>query len=350
MIRTLKTNIVFQIFLITSLLYFLGCDEKGNIKNPKNLNERLVINLKGEWKFSLGDSFEWSKADFNDSSWELINVPSSWENQGFHGYDGFAWYRKEFTVSDDLSKENLYLILGFVDDVDQTFLNGELIGLSGGFPPNYNTAYNAYRKYKIPAELLKKGKNVIAVRVYDHQLEGGIMSGEPGIYAVQNEINPDLSFEGIWKFKIGDDNSRADKNYDDSNWDSLFVPAHWEMQGYRDYDGFAWYRKIFFINKELSRERLLLLLGKIDDIDQTFINGIQIGSTGIWNFDKVPAQFNTRNEWEQKRIYSIPDGILNFNGKNVIAVRVYDGFQDGGIYQGPIGIITQKKFRQSFSK
>ncbi|AFH50395.1 Glycoside hydrolase family protein [Ignavibacterium album JCM 16511] len=342
-----------KILLPTVTCFFLlvGCVENTNkAEIPIRLNEKILIELKGKWKFSLGDSPERSKVDFNDDNWELIDVPSSWENQGFHGYDGFAWYRKEFTVTDDLSFENLYLILGFVDDVDETYLNGKLIGLSGGFPPNYNTAYNAYRRYKIPSGLLRKEKNVIAVRVYDKELEGGIIGGEPGIYAVLNELNPDLTLEGIWKFKIGDDKVRADKNYDDSDWDSLFVPAHWEMQGYRDYDGFAWYRKKFSISKELSKERLVLLMGKIDDIDQTYINGVQIGSTGLWNFNKVPTDFNTGNEWEQKRIYSIPDGLLNFNDENIIAVRVYDGFRDGGIYQGPIGIITEKKFRQSSSR
>ncbi len=351
MIKEIIKSDGFSFLLMISLLFLSGCVEKKSKEpNREKQNEKMVISLKGQWKFSLGDSAEWSAPDYDDGNWEKVNVPSSWENQGFHGYDGFAWYRKEFFIDRDLTEENLYLILGFIDDVDQTYLNGKLIGLSGGFPPNYNTAFNAYRRYKIPINLLTKGRNVISVRVYDQELEGGIMSGEPGIYNVLNEINPDLSLEGIWKFKIGDDKLRAEQNYDDSDWDSLFVPAHWEMQGYREYDGFAWYRKKFFINEELSKDRLILLLGRIDDIDQTFVNGIQIGSTGLWNFDKLPSEFNRRNEWEQLRIYSIPEGILKFGKENIIAVRVYDGFQDGGIYKGPIGIITQKKYRQFSSR
>lgn len=351
MIRQMKTYNLLFLCTLLSVILIAGCNEGNNTQeNRQRVDEKLLVDLKGEWKFSLGDSFNWKLKDFNDNNWEKITVPSSWENQGFHGYDGFAWYRKEFFLKDDFSQENLYLILGFVDDVDLTFLNGELIGLSGGFPPTYNTAYNAFRKYKIPNSLLKKGKNVIAVRVFDQELEGGIMSGDIGIYSFNNEINPDISLEGIWKFKVGDDKIRSDVNYNDSDWDSLFVPAHWDMQGYRNYDGFAWYRKTFRIDKKFSEEKLILLLGKVDDIDQTFINGVQIGSTGLWNFEKVPQEFNTRNEWEQNRIYSIPDGILNFNGENVISVRVYDGFQDGGIYQGPVGIITQKKFREFNSR
>ena len=38
------------------------------------------------------------------------------------------------------------------------------------------------------------------------------------------------------------------------------------------------------------------------------------------------------------RAYPIPDGLLRFEGENVLAVRVYDGLYDGGIFEGPVGI------------
>jgi len=61
------------------------------------------------------------------------------------------------------------------------FFNGVKIGFSGGFPPNYYTAWNAEREYRIPNELLNyNGDNVIAVRIYDKGGEGGIYSGEVG--------------------------------------------------------------------------------------------------------------------------------------------------------------------------
>jgi hypothetical protein len=55
-----------------------------------------------------------------------------------------------------MEDKDLYLVLGYVDDVDQTFINGHLIGVSGGFPNDYRTAYNAFRKYFIPKEYLNK--------------------------------------------------------------------------------------------------------------------------------------------------------------------------------------------------
>ena len=49
--------------------------------------------------------------NFDDSEWEKINVPSSWENQGFHGYDGYAWYRTSFKLKTSDAEKDLHLDL-----------------------------------------------------------------------------------------------------------------------------------------------------------------------------------------------------------------------------------------------
>ncbi|MBP9581026.1 MAG: beta galactosidase jelly roll domain-containing protein [Ignavibacteriaceae bacterium] len=339
------------ILLLLLTLTLNGCFEDRSVQPQKSSSEKLLIDLSGRWRFSLGDKMKWKEKSFNDNSWEKIMVPSSWENQGFHGYDGYAWYRTSFKLSKANETKDLYLILGYVDDVDQTFINGNLIGVSGGFPNNYRTAYNAFRKYYIPKEYLSKdGENVIAVRVYDDELDGGIISGNIGIYFVEPGFEPDINLSGIWDFKTDDDSSFIKNDKVDSNTVKLMVPAHWDIQGYEYYDGFAWYKKSFFLPKELAGESMILLLGKIDDIDQTFVNGILVGSTGLWNFKNVPTDFNSNFEWTQERIYSVPAKLLKFGETNTIAVRVYDGYKDGGIYEGPIGLITQSNYKKYFGK
>jgi sialate O-acetylesterase len=53
-----------------------------------------------------------------------------------------------------------------------------MIGQLGIFPPHYESAYNAQITYAIPENLLNlKGENVIAIRVYDENGEGGLVSG-----------------------------------------------------------------------------------------------------------------------------------------------------------------------------
>lgn len=306
---------------------------------------KQLLDLSGSWKFTIGDEMSWAETGFDDSAWDNIYVPSSWEDEGYPGYNGYAWYRKSFEYNSKFNFEELTLILGFIDDVDEVYLNGKLIGSSGSFPPNYTTSYSSERKYHIPDYLLNKtSKNVIAVRVYDARLQGGILRGNIGIYKDVDEMLPDLNLASNWKF-ITDDNPIFSKpEYNDSEWSQIRVPLRWDYQGYNDYDGFAWYRNKVIIPKDLYGQKLILLLGKIDDYDQTFFNGVEIGRTG--NIEDPPRRLFGSDEWTYNRAYLIPQELLQFDSENTIAVRVYDGYDNGGIYEGPIGIITQERYRE----
>lgn len=309
---------------------------------------KKVLDLRGEWKFSIGDNPEWSKLNYRDQNWETIKVPSSWENEGFHGYNGYAWYRREFNGNSAWSGSTLILNLGMIDDADEVFINGIKIGSTGSFPPNYQTAYNIHRRYTIPISILNlSGKNVIAVRVYDNELEGGMINGEQAIYSVRSELVLAQYLEGVWKFKTGDSPLYNENDFNDRSWEDIIVPGYWDAQGYSKYDGYAWYRLNFTPATNLLNQKLVLVLGRIDDFDQTFLNGVLIGSTG--NFNNPSIGFVHSNEYRAFRGYYIPQGVLK-EGENIISVRVFDAFQDGGIYNGPIGLITQDNYVNFFSK
>lgn len=340
----MKIISTYQFFILAAIIFVPGC----NINvNPEEANR--VIDLSGKWKFTIGDNTKWSEPDLNDDNWEEITVPSAWEDQGFHGYNGYAWYRKQLTISSHLKGQALYLHLGFVDDVDETYLNGNLIGSTGIFPPNYSTAYNAYRRYYLPEHYINfDGDNIISVRVYDAELSGGIISGQIGIFTLGNVPETEISLEGNWRFNTGDDLQRKEIFYDDSDWSSIIVPGTWETQGFPDYDGFAWYRRKFTLDEKYKDVLFVLVMGKIDDIDEVYLNGEMIGSTGDMNSE--PIVFNRYNEWAQLRGYYVPAGLLKFNEENLIAVRVYDGYLGGGIYEGPVGLVKQNKYREFWIK
>lgn len=310
--------------------------------------EDRLADLRGYWKFEIGDDLQRAKPDFDDSSWETIFVPSNWEDEGFPGYDGFAWYRKRFTLTaPDLAGNRYVLNLGRIDDADEVYLNGHPVGFSGRFPPKFETAYNIAREYNVPREYLNfEGENVVAVRVFDARLEGGIIEGRVGLYRYKNDIPLSLDLEGVWQFRIGDDPDWRHVNIENNRWENILVPMHWELQGYRDYDGFAWYRKTFRLPERFRGRKLYLLLGKIDDLDQTYLNGEMVGSTG--HFNNILGR-NPRvegDEWQVIRAYPLNEDLLNYGGENLIAVRVFDGLIDGGIFEGPVGIVTEAEYQQ----
>ncbi len=298
--------------------------------------------LRGSWRFEIGDDIEWAHPDFDDSGWEEVTVPSAWEDQGFPGYDGIAWYRTRFEAPFEWQGKTLHLLMGYIDDVDEVYLNGHFLGFMGQFPPNYIGSDNIPREYHLPVDYLNlSGTNTIAVRIYDHMLAGGIVRGRVGIYEEKQVLTPDFPLGGTWLFSTGDDPDRSDPSFDDRGWTEVYVPAYWETQGYKGYNGFGWYRKRFRLPPNLIGEKLILLLGKIDDLDETYLNGRRVGRTGV-----IPPQgdmFN-RAEYSFLRAYTIPPDMLYGDRDNVVAVRVYDGWLHGGIYQGPVGIVTRDRY------
>ena len=147
-----------------------------------------VVSFPDTWSFKIGDDSAYKEINLDDSGWEKISVTRYWESQGHNKYDGFAWYRLHFKIDKKLLNKELYLLVGKIDDCDETFLNGIFVGATGGLPPKYFSEYNTQRAYKIPRGALKE-KNVLAVRVYDGMLDGGIYGGVFGIYNKQQYVH-----------------------------------------------------------------------------------------------------------------------------------------------------------------
>ncbi len=146
-----------------------------------------------------------------------------------------------------------------------------------------------------------------------------------------------VGFPAKWKFMTGDSPVYQAEHYDDVAWDSMEVPAYWEAQGYPGYDGIAWYRTHFAVMPAMLRQDMVLLAGVIDDADETWINGVLVGKTG-----KFPP--DDQSAWDFPRAYILPKGLLK--AYNTLAIRVYDGFGGGGIYQGNIEVIPLNEYQK----
>lgn len=304
-----------------------------------------IVDLRGTWKFEVGDKRQFADPKFDDSKWEEIFVPEVWENEGYPGYDGYAWYRKKFSLPARAQNKNLYFHAGFIDDVSRIYFNGHLIGGKGIFPPQFETAYDQEVTVVIPREFIKfNQENVVAIRVYDDFRYGGITRGKVGVFEHTDEIKFAVRLPDLWKFKTGDSEQWSNRDFDDSKWEELMVPTPWDFQGFEEYDGFAWYRVSFTLPAGLQNEKLYVLLGKVDDIDEAYINGVKIGNTGRMEGSRWVQKIS--EEYQELRVYRIPATAIHVNQKNVLALRVFDKMKYGGVCEGPVGIITEKEYRR----
>ena len=154
-----------------------------------------------------------------------------------------------------------------------------------------------------------------------------------------------IKFPSVWKFIPGDNIDYAKPDYNDSQWKLLRVDKMWEDQGYPDLDGFAWYRVKVFIPSSLKekaylKDTLEISLGKIDDFDESFINGKIFGINGV-NVSlhkNIDTNFYdpSKTFWDMERVYKLPvnDPKIKWDSENVFAIRVYDRGGLGGIWSG----------------
>lgn len=141
------------------------------------------------------------------------------------------------------------------------------------------------------------------------------------------------------KFKTGDDPAWSAQEFDDSEWEEMTVAGIYDKYGYKDYDGYSWYRLHFTLPANMKTPKgvdvLRISLGPVDDCDQTFLNGKLIGGIGV-----MDGEYSSEDTYMFERDYYVEmnDPALVWGGENVLAVRVYDGNGEGGIWGSGISV------------
>ena len=156
-----------------------------------NLKERFP-DLSDVEKGLIDGVAAWAEPEMDISDWAEIEVTEAWENQGFEGFDGYAWYRTTFTLTETEAANEATLSLGMIDDNEITWVNGVEVGSTNG--------WNIERSYTIAPHLLKAGVNTIAIRVED-TYGGGGMHGASELLFVKTQTQK-IALPTHWKIKL----------------------------------------------------------------------------------------------------------------------------------------------------
>ncbi len=120
-----------------------------------------------------------------------------------------------------------------------------------------------------------------------------------------------------WVKKMRSDISYSVFDLDDSKWKTIPQPQAngWEvLPGFEGLDGAVWLRNSFDLPSDMVGKAMVLNIGRVRDMDFTYVNGHLVGSSG-----------NTSN-----RSYTIPADLLH-PGKNTIAIQVLNFYDKGGL-------------------
>jgi alpha-galactosidase len=139
------------------------------------------------------------------------------------------------------------------------------------------------------------------------------------------------------KFITGDNQIWSNASFNDESWKEIETGKVWQNQSYANYHGYAWYRIHVRIpsslkNNALWKDSLRIFLAHVNDVDDTYLNGVKIGHIGGF----PDEQGGYVSKWPAIRDYhlAITNPAIRWDEENIIAIRVYDGGGTGGIFMG----------------
>ena len=177
-------------------------DDDLRLLSLYNEDERAAQQAFGEkwetwWKSENGNTEPWEPQAGID--WppapEGLGDWNEWDVPGMRGYTGMVWYRATFDLTEEQAQQEAELSLGGIDEVDQTWINGKVVGNTFG--------YGTERTYTIPAGHLTAGENVVVVNVLNTYGSGG-MVGDPSKRALLFEDGSTVPLD-TWQYRAASD-------------------------------------------------------------------------------------------------------------------------------------------------
>jgi sialate O-acetylesterase len=136
---------------------------------------------------------KWYDETYTPKGWKNINIPGYWEDQGIKDLNGTVWYRKEIDIPASMIGKSAKVFLGRIVDADVLYINGKQVGGTGYQYPQ--------RRYNVPADLLKAGKNIFVIKVTNNAGKGGFVPDKPYcIFSGKDTVD----LKGTWHYKVGE--------------------------------------------------------------------------------------------------------------------------------------------------
>ncbi|UJL46968.1 DUF4982 domain-containing protein [Virgibacillus sp. NKC19-16] len=186
------------ILLLVPILTVTATGNDGDESNGENTvanTGRIVENIDDNWKFhkgAQGEEEDFSAVEFNDSNWDEISLPHTWNAEdgadgGDDYYMGDGWYRKQLNIPESYEGKELFLQFEAANKEAEVFINGEPV----------DTHIGGYTAFAVDiGEHVDFGQdNTIAVRVNNEVKDSMPLSGDftfwGGIYRSVNLVVTD---------------------------------------------------------------------------------------------------------------------------------------------------------------
>jgi sialate O-acetylesterase len=147
-------------------------------------------------RYDVGLKANWAAPEMDDSGWKTVDIPGGFKELGVPETPALAWFRREIVLPDPLPAGMPLLFLGSIERMDSVCINGKLAGGSAWVENP--------RVYPLFGEVLKPGKNVIAIRVLKTKPDGGFL-GKPEELHLMLGDKSIVPLAGKWKGQLSVD-------------------------------------------------------------------------------------------------------------------------------------------------
>lgn len=140
-------------------------------------------NLNLDWRFHLGDEVGADYMGHDDSAWRVVTLPHDWSvehpfdkrNASGTGYlpGGTAWYRKHFTLPEDVAGKRVRITFGGVYKHARVWINSNYLGQRAYGYATFTHDISAF---------VRPGENVVCVRVEHDEVADSRWFTGSGIY------------------------------------------------------------------------------------------------------------------------------------------------------------------------
>ena len=190
------SNSLKSILLLLTLAVLAACHQASAqaIYAPPE-SPRVTFGFDADWKFIRQDVVGAEAANFDDSKWDAVSLPHSYnEADSFrriisHGggdrgmFKGIGWYRKHFKIPAQFAGQKVFIEFEGMRQAGEIYLNGKQIGL-------YENGVNAYGLDISDAVQFGGQENVLAIRVDNRTTYPERTTGVPFEWNA-NDFNPD---------------------------------------------------------------------------------------------------------------------------------------------------------------
>ena len=148
-----------------------------------------------------------------------------------------------------------------------------------------------------------------------------------------------------WRFRWDPDDRGVDEGWSaddvdtsawpeittDGPWEAQPIGIQWRKEHHKDYDGFAWYRTTFEVERDAGKPQVRLVFGAVDEACVAWVNGRRVLERPF------PYKGDT-DSWQRAFELDVTEAV-RYDRPNTLAVRVEDNAGAGGIWR-PVWVQT----------